>query len=175
MLLIITADSLWKRQEGRWGFESMCAILDTNAVPHVFGRDRPEIGQRFFEWIHSGSGRLVLGGRLREELNKTGAREWLKQAILSGRVREVADEKVESKAVLITDGRLCVSNDPHVIALAQASGARLLYSNDYQLTKDFKKKTLVDGPRGKIYPVPANGKFRKSHRQLFRRHDLCRK
>ena len=44
-----------------------------------------------------------------------------------------------------------VSNDAHVIALAQVSGARLLYSNDSDLQDDFKDKSLIDSPRGRIY------------------------
>lgn len=35
------------------------------------------------------------------------------------------------------------SNDPHIIALAQASGARLLYSNDKKLQENFKDTKLV--------------------------------
>ena len=38
----------------------------------------------------------------------------------------------------------CRSNDPHVIALAQINGARLLYSNDEALQKDFGDKRLEE-------------------------------
>ena len=46
---------------------------------------------------------------------------------------------------------ICVSNDPHVIALARISGARLLCSRDQKLHSDFGNKHLVDNPRGSVY------------------------
>jgi len=66
---------------------------------------------------------------------------------------------------------LCESDDPHVIALAQISGARILCSRDKNLHKDFTNSELVNDPRGRIYQ-------NSSHAQLFRRHghtEACRK
>ena len=48
------------------------------------------------------------------------------------------------------------SNDPHILALARASGARLVYTGDGKLIADFKNKRLIDGPRGKIYTGASN-------------------
>ena len=48
----------------------MCAILDANVAGQVFGVERSAAGQAFFEWIDSGRGRLVIGGRLRRELDR---------------------------------------------------------------------------------------------------------
>ena len=48
------------------------------------------------------------------------------------------------------------SNDPHILALARASGARLLYTGDQDLIADFKDKHFIDNPRGKIYSGAAN-------------------
>ena len=70
------------------------------------------------------------------------------------------------------------SNDAHVIALAQLSGARLLYTNDGDLQKDFRNKNLVDNPEGKVYSTEAeknpNKEFRPAHKRLLGRNDLCR-
>jgi hypothetical protein len=43
------------------------------------------------------------------------------------------------------------SNDLHVLGLACASGARILFSRDEPLHADFKNKHIIPQPRGKIY------------------------
>ena len=60
------------------------------------------------------------------------------------------------------------------LALAQVSGARLLYSNDLTLHQDFGNRDLINRPRGKIYSTHAGGQIQDSHRRLLRRNDLCR-
>ena len=150
----------------------MCAILNANVADEVFGDLRPEAGAKFFEWLNSGPGRLVLGGRLRDELNKTSARNWLVQAVLAGRVRSVSDTKVDARTK--ANKKQCKSDDPHVIALAQVSHARLLYSNDRKLHQDFKDKSLIDAPRGSVYSTFRVRSFSISHRRLLSRTDLCR-
>ena len=65
------------------------------------------------------------------------------------------------------------SDDHHVIALAQLSGARLLYSNDSALHDDFGNKSLIDQPRGRIYSTKESSTFRNVHRHLLRDH-ICR-
>ena len=66
------------------------------------------------------------------------------------------------------------SDDPHIIALAQVSGARLLYSNDKSLQQDFKNKDLINNPRGKVYITnECRGNFSSGHKKLLVRRDLC--
>ena len=48
----------------------MCAIVDNNVVNEVFGGDPPEAGKQFRRWLGSRNGRLVVGGRLLEELTR---------------------------------------------------------------------------------------------------------
>ena len=48
------------------------------------------------------------------------------------------------------------SDDPHVLALASYAGVRLLFTEDQDLVKDFKKKRFIDKPRGKIYSGVEN-------------------
>ncbi len=150
----------------------MCAIVDANVAREVFGHPRPGAGAEFFKWINQEGGRLVAGGKLLEELNRTSAREWARQAMIAGWIRNVDDSEVDARATELRDS--CISDDPHVIALAQVSGARLLYSNDGDLHRDFGNKKLVDGPRGKVYSTRDDKSFRDHHRRLLRRRDLCR-
>ena len=58
------------------------------------------------------------------------------------------------------------SDDPHILALAQVSGSRLLYSADMDLQQDFKNKDFINSPRGKVYSS-------LSHKRLLVGNDLC--
>ena len=145
----------------------MCAIVDASVANEVFSTDPPQAGLRFVEWIDTGRGQLVATGKLLEELNKTLAREWIQQAFIAGLIKDVSESDVEAKTEELQNKQVCTSDDPHVIALAQVSGARLLYSHDRDLQKDFKNKRLIDQPRGKVYSTIKNKK-------LLGRKDLCR-
>ena len=161
----------------------MCAILDNNVVHEVFEQDRPAAGKAFFDWIDSGRGRLVGGGRLLEELARNeNFRAWWQAATLSGLATRVGDKAVETETVRLTGRKACRSNDPHVIALALVSGARLLYSNDRDLGDDFRNRKLIGNPPGKVYTTRRgrdaphdfdNTKFRRRHRELLDRN-ACR-
>ena len=88
------------------------------------------------------------------------------------RVKE--DTEVDERTRELQGGAVLRSNDPHVIALAQVSGSRLLYSRDGDLQKDFKDRSLIDSPRGSVYSTLGNKNFTRSRkRQLVTRAKLC--
>ena len=148
----------------------MCAIVDADVVHQVFGSGRPEAGAKFFQWLNTGSGRLVAGGKLTKELAQAspGFRQWARRAVAAGRMKIERDSQVDARAQELWRERKCKSNDPHAIALAQISGARLLYSNDRKLQEDFRSKNLIDSPRGKVYTTLTNTDFVSSHRSCLR-------
>ena len=153
----------------------MCAIVDANVAHEVFGHDRPPAGERFFEWLSSPRGQLVVGGKLRAELSRDlRFLRWLKTAIRYGRARSVIDEAVEDRAQELHHKGICKSNDEHVLALALVSGARLLYTNDPALIADFGNRDLVAKPRGKVYTTARNDNVTEAHRSLLAARDLCR-
>ena len=151
----------------------MCAIVDANVAHEVFGAKRPEAGVKFFGWINADSGRLIVGGKLLEELKKSsdGFRNLGQQLQLAGRMTIVNKSEVNTRTDQLQ--KLCKSDDPHVIALAQVSGARLLYSNDRALQRDFKNRKLIDSPKGRVYTTLKHKSFHDSHKDLLRK-DLCR-
>ena len=154
----------------------MGAIIDRNAAPEAFGPSRTEAGEKFFDWINAGAGRLVVGGKLLRELSSTQARKWIRQAILSKRVKITNDVEINASTKKLQDEGGFKSNDLHILALAKVSGARLLYSNDKNLQQDFKNKKLIDQPRGKVYStISGGGKFEYSHKRLLRlkKKNLC--
>ena len=121
----------------------------------------------------NGAGRLVVGGKLKAELWKVSAvKEWLDILRANGRLRQVNDSLVGQTEKDL--GEYCRSDDPHVIALACVSGARLLYTNDSALIEDFKNPRLLS-PRGRVYTTDHSaGTLTKAHRDLLERKDLCR-
>ena len=155
----------------------MCAIVAANVVGEVFGPKPPPAGKGFFDWLNTGGGRLVVGGKLNKELftSSSSFRQWAKSATLAGRVRVVNDSNVENRTLQLEKESEYRSNDPHVLALAQVSGSRLLYSNDKDLQDDFGDKRLIDNPRGKVYSTRINKSFTLERRkQLVTRSTLCR-
>ncbi|MXX39341.1 MAG: type II toxin-antitoxin system VapC family toxin [Gemmatimonadetes bacterium] len=154
----------------------MCAIVDANVVSEIFGSNLPPAGEKFFDWLNQGSGRLVVGGKLLEELKKSSAdfRHWGREAQLAGKMTIINKSEVDARTKQLQSAAAIRSNDPHVIALAQVSGARLLYSNDGNLQKDFNNKSLIDAPRGKVYSTSVNKSFQPRHDRLLKSKKLCR-
>ena len=67
------------------------------------------------------------------------------------------------------DGIAFNSNDQHVILLAVAGDARLLYSNDKDLHADFRSPSIIDNPRGRVYSTLRSGGLDDKKRLLLRK------
>ena len=121
----------------------MCAIVDANVAHEVFGSSPQPAGDKFFEWINKGTRRLVAGGIHLDELEagSDAFRRWASQAISAGNMRIVDYDQVQRRTEQIQAQASYESNDPHLLALAQISGSRLLFSNDSDLQVDFLKKS----------------------------------
>ena len=154
----------------------MCAIVDANVVHEVFGSNLPQAGERFFDWIEKGSQRFVAGGKQLDEIEQGSEafRKWASEAIGAGKMRVINKVEVDARTREIENKGGYESDDPHVLALAQVSGARLLYSNDGDLQEDFGNKNLIDQPRGKVYSTQVNKNFQRAHRDLLNNRNLCR-
>lgn len=156
----------------------MCAILDANSAHDVFGLSRRSAaGKDFYAHLQKGGMELVVGGKVLQELRQSSGefREWLKEADRDGhrgRIRNVAPEQVNARQAALERTANLRSNDPHVIALAQVSGARLLYTKDRSLRKDFSNKEFLNNPRGMIYPV-GDGPQAKRDRKDLRHRNIC--
>ena len=141
----------------------------------MFGNDPPEAAKYFLNWLNNANGAtLVIGGKLREELCANQKfLTWLRNALLRGRALSFNDEKVNAEAESLRERRICRSNDPHVLALARISGARLLYTKDIKLEADFKDREIIDGVRGRVYTTRRYPHVTDTHKKLLRRRDLC--
>jgi hypothetical protein len=106
----------------------------------------------------------VYGGRLKRELIKNAQVRRLIALLDSvGRARQVSDSDVDTEEAALLQAEACLSDDPHVIALARVSDARVLCSEDVDLIADFRNKRLIDEPRGKIYSRPAHAHLLRQH------------
>lgn len=167
----------------------MCAIVDAQVAHEVFGENPSPAGYEFFKWVNEGRGRLVAGGKLLDELEAGSPdfRSWARQAQLSGRITLLDEGQVEQRTSQIERDAKHKSNDPHVLAVAQISGARLLFTNDAALGEDFRDKSLIDRPEGRVYhtrddrkikkrhPSYDHRKFRPTHKRLLGNSRLCQK
>ena len=154
----------------------MCAILDANVAHEVFSANPTPAGEKFFSWINERKGTLAIGGKLLEELETSanGFKEWAKNALNYGRARLIDADQVAAWTAQIEKDGAYTSDDPHVLALAQVSGARLLYTKDAALQKDFGTKSLIDNPRGRVYSTLRGTAFTDAHKRLLADKDLCR-
>lgn len=156
----------------------MCVIIDADVVSEIFRvlpltkeDKRPEAGKKFFDWIDSNPDRLVIGGsKLKKELNIESLQIWLQEVDRRGRrnQRKYDDREIDQRARELRTQNACKSNDEHIIALAQISNARLLYSKDENLHADFKTEKLLSRPRGKVYSTLKNPEFDSAKKNLLR-------
>ncbi len=161
----------------------MCAIIDAaNVASELWEHTGNDAGRGFRAAVDNGRIPLVSGGsKMGTEVAGSGQRmlTWFAELRRSGKLTMKDDQQVDDLAARLqaaTPGTIgaCQSNDHHIIALAQVSGARLLYTNDNDLMQDFDDRHLISKPRGKVYSTSITSDFSRQRRDLLARKDLCR-
>lgn len=130
----------------------MCLIVDANLLSLVFCEKPQDDFRPLIDWLAlpNKDGMLVVGGRLATELDKVFiAKRFVRSLLQAGRARQIPDTATNEEEKIIADS--CKSDDPHVIALARISGARVLCSHDKTLHEDFTNPKLISDPKGCIY------------------------
>lgn len=136
----------------------MCIIIDANVASKLSPCSAD--AKPVVEWLMFGRGKLVYGGKNADELLEVAsARRFIAELYRAGRAVLIDEAKIKKSERDVSARGICYSNDIHVIALAIASGARLLYSHDAALHADFKNKDLIDNPRGSIYQNVAHARL----------------
>jgi predicted nucleic acid-binding protein len=131
----------------------VCLIVDANAAGTFLCRR-----SAVTDWLlgKHGNPRLVVGGKLRDELIRlTEARRLLVQLHRAGRLRTEPAQKVAGEVPRALACAPCKSNDSHILALARLTGARTLATFDENLIADFRNPALIHSPRGSVYRLPA--------------------
>lgn len=132
----------------------MYLIIDNN-VTHCLVSENDLDASAIISWLWT-YGKAVAGGELLREYSDPdrGNMRFVKlfnTLSAAGRAILWDDESVDIRAAELEASGTLRSNDPHVIALAQVSRARALWSRDRALRDDFTDKSLISDPRGKLY------------------------
>ena len=137
----------------------MCMIVDANALADFLADPIRDDAAPIHDWIERGWGTLIYSteGRYGAELNRSpNLKRKLEDYARRGRARVIPAEEVAHDERELARRADLRSDDPHVLALARTSGARLLYTADNELIADFKNKAILDNPRGKVYSGVSN-------------------
>jgi len=136
----------------------MCLIIDANCAVETLCSDPSKAFAPVHEAIIKKNAVMVMGGtKLRNEYKKL-ASVWRFIIALdrAGKAVAYSDAAVDALQKELENSGLLQSDDPHIIALAKVSGARLLCSKDQNLHKDFRSQKLISLPRGQIYQNTAH-------------------
>lgn len=130
-------------------------IVDANRLGKFLADPVHEDVAPIREWLDRRGGRIVYstGGKFAREVGRR-LRNKLADYVRAGQATYVSPERfLEDEHTLEPQ---ISSDDPHVLALARATGVRLLYTGDGDLANDFKDKRFIDRPRGKVYSRAGN-------------------
>jgi len=141
----------------------MCLIIDANFIHRVYPLPDAD-GLPIERALVSHRARLVYGGELAREYGRmTDFRRRLVGLDRAGVARKIPDAAVDHLTKQLGNASAMVSDDPHIIALAQVSGARLLCSNDGDLHSDFTNHAFLNNPRGRVYQTANHAPLIKEH------------
>jgi hypothetical protein len=113
-------------------------------------------------------GRMVFGGRLAQELEESDSvRRFILKLNQAGRAIRVDDAIVNGEERVLSETFDLASNDPHVLALARVSGARVLLTEDKALHSDFTNHQIISKPRGRVYQT-------RDHEPLLHHDSSCK-
>ena len=163
----------------------MCAIVDANKFGDFMSRAPGKTAEQFQEWIRDKDGVLVypeiepLNMAPKDKAHKAAIRDMerlireyrrspnmlalLEQYAHMGKAHRVKLSEVAKRHLETAQAR---SNDRHILALALASGARLLYTGDKRLARDFEDSRIIENPAGEVYSS-------SEHRDRLR-PDICK-
>tara|TARA_R110001592_G_scaffold346309_1_gene638817 strand:+ start:197 stop:634 length:438 start_codon:yes stop_codon:yes gene_type:complete len=129
----------------------MCIIIDANVAGKFCSNPISKEANLIYQKLTKGELHLALGGKLTKELSKTGMRRILIELNRRGATKIYPTNEINAETKKLQNLNICASNDHHVIALARISRARVLFSLDHNLHKDFRDRNFINRPRGSVY------------------------
>lgn len=126
----------------------MCVrtILDASAFRHLCCGIKNSAGDQLRKWVNREDGVIVYSSyaKYMKELNNySKARELLRSFVDDGKAIDVGSTDVAGALNQIPGNPLRKSNDPHILALALASNATVLFSCDKKLCRDFANVKVI--------------------------------
>ena len=142
----------------------MCIIIDTNKMPAFLKSPLSEDMKPIHTWLSKRGGSFVYTtyGTYGKELKDFEHK--LRSYYQSGQAKLYTEEQIAPEEKKVREINKHKSNDVHILALARASGARLLCTGDKKLITDFTNtKIILPKPKGKIYPRTKRRDFLKKN------------
>lgn len=126
----------------------MCvrAILDASAFRHFSAETRNSAGYQFRKWLNREDGIIVYTNyaKYKKEVSVNNEIRGLLQAYLKiGKAIDIALADLQPALDGIPDRPIRCSDDPHILALAVAGKATVLFSCDKKLCKDFADYRVI--------------------------------
>jgi len=143
----------------------MLLIVDANCANETLcSNPSPDFKPVMSAIVH-GKRKIVVGGSKQkaEYQRLIGVWRFLRSLDQAGRALMINDGKVDFEQAYLEKNIPMASDDPHVLALARVSGARLLCSYDQALHADFCNKAIIDRPRGKVYQNAGHARLLRQH------------
>lgn len=137
----------------------MCLIVDNNTAHQITLRSNDAIP--IIRALDKRQVTLATGGKHLDELMGNSIRRLLIELLRNGRARNFTGSELEKKTEQFSKSTTVVSDDPHILALAIVSGARVLYTQDRDLITDFRNPRNIKKPRGAIYSTFSNANLLK--------------
>ena len=141
----------------------MCLIIDTCKLDEFFPpnpantRDRRDEAVHLRDLVRAGKLAVVYSthGRFHDEFHKKGAAlRRLAESTRDKKAYRLGKAEVEARMGELPpklESDEPKKDDRHILALALASGARLLYTEDGPLARDFTNALVIGRPKGKVY------------------------
>ena len=135
----------------------MCVktIVDASAFRHLRDTTRKTAGHQLRGWIERGPGLIVYSPgntQYAAELKKNShVQKLIRDYHQRGLALDIGDDHVGTALQTIPPRPIRRSNDAHVLALAGATGATVLFSCDHDLCQDFADHAVLSkvGKRGR--------------------------
>ncbi len=151
----------------------MCLIINAGALPEFAKRKDSNKYKPIHKFVLAKKAFLVSGGtKYVDELKRTSAIDIYNEYESAGLVTPIPRDEVDAKEKELIDNNSCISDDEHIIALAQLSGSRTLIMQidtntqrcaDPDLTTDFANRNLISNPRGFVCCRAAHVRDRLHH------------
>lgn len=131
----------------------MCVktIIDSSVAAEVWKEDTPRFAL-LRAWVARGDGLVIYatGGKFEKEMLRIGPTPRLAEWRRRGRLLRVPADAIAGAEREISESAI-ESDDPHLLAVAAAGGARVLCAADGALEADFRNRAVLpalpDGPR----------------------------
>ena len=138
----------------------MCVIVDANKAGELMKRPPSADVMPLLKWLKQGGTLVFSTGDVFDRQYPKSVREYFVNLSHSAQAIQVDFQRVKEKMALLPDtlqsDKSDGGNDRHILALALASRAEVLYTGDRALMDDFRDRAVMGSLRGRVYSGKRN-------------------